>query len=190
MPSSPAPPESLHWTVEVPLLTTPIVLRQTFAVFLITWLLVSMMVSAVFVLEGDWDGIAPTLGVLAIVHLCLMLGALAVMVLYFGNRIAMAFTLDGRGVLSEVQEPKAHKAAQLAVLLGLATGNFAAAGAGVLARSGACSFVPWKRVQRVRFDEARQTIFLTNGWRTLAAVFCSASTYPEARACVERMCKA
>lgn len=185
----PSSGESLHWILDVSLLGSPIVLRQTATVFLVTFVLISILVSAIFALEGDSRGILPTLAVLAAVHLGLLLGALAVMVLYFGNRIAMAFTLDVRGVLAEVQESNAHKAAQLATLLGLATGNFSVAGAGMLARSGARSFVPWKHVQRVHFDDARQTIYLANGWRTLAALFCTAEAYPEARAWVERMCR-
>ncbi|MDP2770924.1 MAG: hypothetical protein Q8O81_13955 [Giesbergeria sp.] len=44
-------------------------------------------------------------------------------------------------MLSEVQESKAHKAAQLAALLVLATGSFGMAG-DMLARSSACCFVP------------------------------------------------
>lgn len=182
--------ESLHWTLDVSLLGSPVVLRQTAGVFLVTFMLLSLLVSAIFALEGDWGGILPSLAVLAAVHLGLVVGALAVMVLYFGNRIAMSFTLDARGVLSEVQEPRARKAAQLATLLGLATGNFSVAGAGLLARSGARSFVPWKQVERVRCDDARQTLYLANGWRTVAAVFCTQQTYPEARAWVERMCRA
>ena len=126
---TPSRPEPLSWTIDVSLLGSPVVLRQTGGVLLLTFVLVSLLVGSIFVLEGDWAGIIPTLGVLALVHLGLALGALAVMVLYFGNRIGMAFTVDKRGVLSQVQESKAHKAAQLATLLGLATGNFSAAGA-------------------------------------------------------------
>ena len=181
-------PEPLSWTIDVSLLGSPVVLRQTGGVLLLTFVLVSLLVGSIFGLEGDWAGIIPTLGVLALVHLGLALGALAVMVLYFGNRIGMAFTVDKRGVLSQVQESKAHKAAQLATLLGLATGNYSAAGAGMLARSGATSFVPWKAVQRVRYDDARHTIYLENGWRTRAALFCTAQSYPLARAWVQRMC--
>lgn len=182
-------PEPLSWTIDVSLLGSPVVLRQTGGVLLLTFVIVSILVSGVFVLEGDWAGIIPTLRVLALVHLGLALGALAVMLLYFGNRIGMAFTVDKRGVLSQVQESKAHKAAQLATLLGLATGNFSAAGAGMLARSGASSFVPWKAVQRVRYDDARHTIYLDNGWRTRAALFCTVQSYPLAQVWTQRMCR-
>ena len=170
------------------LLGSPVVLRQTGGVLLVAFVIVSLLVSSIFVLEGDWAGIGPTLGVLALVHLGLALGALAVMVLYFVNRIGMAFTVGQRGVLSQIQESKASKAAQLATLLGLATGNFSAAGAGMLARSGANSVVPWKAVQRVRYDAARHTIYLESGWRTRAALFCAAQSYPFAQAWAQRMC--
>lgn len=190
MPSArPPATDRLCWALDVSLLGSPVVLRQTAGVFLVTFVLLSLFVSTLFALEGNWAGLWPSLGVLAAVHLGLVAGALGVMVLYFGNRIAMAFTLDARGVLSEVQEPRARKAAQLATLLGLATGNVSAAGAGLLACSGARSFVPWKQVERVRFDDARRTIYLTRGWRTLAALFCTEQSYPEARAWVERVCK-
>jgi len=180
--------EPLSWTVDVSLLGSPVVLRQTGGVLLVTFLLVSLLFSSIFALQGDWAGIVPTLGVLALVHLGLALGALAVMVLYFGNRIGMGFTVDARGVLSQVHESRAHKAAQLATVLGLATGNFSAAGAGMLARSGASSFVPWTAVRRVRCDEARHTIHLEGGWRTRAALFCTPQSYPLARAWALQMC--
>ncbi|HNI75742.1 MAG TPA: hypothetical protein PK363_04195 [Giesbergeria sp.] len=181
-------PEPMTWTVDVSLLGSPVVLRQTAGVFLVTFAVVSLFACGIFAVEGDWAGILPTLGVLALVHVGLVLGALAVMVLYFGNRIAMEFTVDERGVFSQVRDRKAHKASQLAVVLGLATGRFTVAGAGLLARSGASSFVPWKAVQRVRCDEARHTIHLDGGWRTRAALFCTPQNYHLARTWALRMC--
>ena len=106
------------------------------------------------------------------------------------------FRREGNGVTGGVNiisrlsrlSREAKKAAQLATLLGLATGNFSAAGAGMLARSGASSFVPWKDVQRVRYDDARHTIYLKNGWRARAALFCTVQSYPLAQGWVQRMC--
>ena len=40
----------------------------------------------------------------------------------------------------------------------------------------------------LRYDDARHTIYLENGWRTRAALFCTAQSYPLARAWVQRMC--
>ncbi len=180
--------ERLHWTTDVSLLGSPVVVRQTTGVFVVTFGLLSLFVCALFALEGDWGGLLASLAVLAAVHLGLIVAALLVMVLYFGNRIAMGFTLDARGVLSEVLEARARRAAQLATLLGLATGNFSVAGAGLLARSGARSFVPWKQIARVRFDEKRHSIHLCNRWRTVAVLFCTPASYSEAKAWVARMC--
>ena len=189
MPTQPLP-EPLSWAIDVSLLGSPVVLRQTGGVLLITFSLLSLFVSGLFVLEGNWAGILPTLRVLALVHLGLAMGALTIMVLYFGNRIGMAFSLDKRGVLSQVHDCRAHKASQLATLLGLATGNFSAAGAGMLARSGASSFVPWKAVKRVRCDDTCHTVYLESGWRTRAAIFCTAQSYPLAQVWAQRMCPA
>ena len=176
--------QTLAWETSVPLLTTPIVLRQTTGVFALTFLLISGFLCVLFALEGKWSGILPSVSVVALIHLGLIAGVLLVMAVYFGNRIAMGFRLDRRGVCSEVREARAHRAAKLAVILGLASGNFSAAGAGMLARSGATSFVPWARVERVRFDDGRCTVYLCNGWRTLAALFCSEENYPAVKAFV------
>ena len=189
-PTHPQLDARLHWTLEVSLLGNPVVLRQTAAVFLVAWVVLSLLLSALFALEGDFKGIGPTLAVLAAVHLALFLASLAVMVLYFGNRITMAFTLDERGVWSEVRSSRARKAARWAALLGLATGNVSAAGAGMLAHSGARSFVPWKAAGQLRCDDARHSFCLVSGWRTLATVFCTAQVYPDARAWALRLCKA
>ena len=188
MPVPDASPEPLSWTLEVSLLGSPVVLRQTGGVILVTFGIVSLLAGGITALDGDWATLLPTLGVIALVHLGLAVGALAVMLLYFGNRIPMAFTVDERGVRSRVLASRAHKAAQLATLLGLATGNFGAAGAGVLARNGADSFIRWKDVQRVHCDDAHRTLHLVRYGITRAALFCTPESYPLACAWAARRC--
>jgi len=178
----------MDWHLQVPLLNSPVILRQTAGVFIVSFLLLSLLISAIFIVEDNWSGLLQTLGILGLVHLGLAIGALLVMILFFGNRIAMHFRLDGRGALSEVVEARANRAARLAALMGLASGNFAAAGAGVLAQTGARSFVAWKRVRRLAFDERRHTIYLMDSWHVLGALFCSPENYPEARTWVQNHC--
>lgn len=170
--------KALSWDIRVPLLTTPIVLRQTLGVFGVTFILVSSFVCALFAWEGNWLGLWSSLAVVALVHLGLVCLSLLIMALYFGNQIAMRFALDQRGTVSEVHDVLSRRAAKLAVILGLATGNFSAAGAGVLATTGARSFVPWSRVDTLRFNDRRRTVYLRRGWRTLAAIFCDEANYP------------
>lgn len=172
------------WDICVPLLTTPIILRQTVGVFGVTFILISVFLCALFAWEGNWQDMLPSLTVVALVHLGLVGLSLLVMALYFGNRITMRFAVDRRGIASEVREERSQRAAKLAVIMGLATGNFSAAGAGMLATTGARSFVPWTRVDTFRFDDRRRTVYLCRGWRTLAAVFCDETNYPAVKAFV------
>jgi len=174
--------KTLSWDVRVSLLTTPIILRQTLGVFGVTFILISLFLGALFAWEGQWQGVLPSLAVVALIHLGLVGLALLVMALYFGNRIAMRFEVDRRGVASEVRDVRSQRATRLAMILGLATGNFSAAGAGMLATTGARSFVPWSRVDTLRFDDRRRTVYLCRGWRTLAAVFCDEANYPAVKA--------
>ena len=62
----------MTWTVDVSLLGSPVVLRQTAGVFLVTFAVVSLFACGLFAVEGDWAGILPTLGVLALVHVGLV----------------------------------------------------------------------------------------------------------------------
>ena len=174
--------KTLSWDIRVSLLTTPIVLRQTLGVFALTFVLISAFVCALFTWEGNWPGLLASLGVVALVHLGLVALSLLTMLFYFGNRIAMHFSVDQRGATSQVRDVRSQKAAKLAVILGLATGNFGAAGAGMLATTGASSFVSWSRIDSLRFDDRRRTVYLRRGWRNLAALFCDEANYPAVKA--------
>jgi len=112
----------MDWRLHVPLLNSPVILRQTAGVLIISFLLQSLLISTIFIVEGSWAGVLKTLVIIGLVHLGLAAGALLVMILFFGNRVEMHFRLDRRGALSEVVEARANRAAQLAVLMGLVTG--------------------------------------------------------------------
>ncbi len=179
---------SLSWTISVPLLNSPVVLRQTAGVLAITFVLVSLLVSTIFAVDGDWSGIPVVICVIGLIHLGFVVVALLVMALFYRNRMNMRFHLDKRGVNSEVIDRRAANASKWAIILGLFTGNFSAAGAGMLARSGSRSFVSWRNVNRLRFDERRHTIYLMGRWHTKAALFCSPEIYPQAKKMVEELC--
>lgn len=189
---STAAPESkagaLTWTISVPLLNSPVVVRQTAGVLAVTFILVSLLVGAIFALDGDWAGMLPTLGLIALIHAGLWAVAVLVMAVLYRNRMTMRFHLDKRGASSEIVDRRAERTARMATVLGLATANFGAAGAGLLARSGARSFVSWRSVSRVRFDEHRCTIYLMGRWHTRAALFCTPENYPQAKRMVEKLC--
>lgn len=180
----------VSWSIAVPLLFTPIVLRQLAATLGLSFVFVATLLALIFIFEGNWEGLLATLTVIGQVYLGLTALMLLAIVVFFGNSIGMRFTLDARGATSAIAESRAEKAARLAFLLGLLSGNFAVAGAGALARQGGRSFVAWHRVQRAEFDDRRRTIYLRDSWHTLAALFCPPEKYAEAKAWVSSRCPA
>jgi len=181
--------EGVSWAIRVSLLGTPIVRRQLFGVLGLSFLFVVLLLALIFLLDGSWEGLLATLGIVVLVYVGLAVLALLVVLFFFGNRIGMEFTLNSSGASSLITESRAEKAARLAFLLGLLTGNFAVAGAGALARSGAHSFVAWRRVAHAEYDDFRQTIYLRDSWHTLAALFCNEENYADAKAWVLSRCK-
>lgn len=179
---------SLSWTIPVPLLNSPVVVRQTAGVLVVTFFLVSLLVSVIFALDGDWAAIPHVIGIIGLITLGLGVLALLAMLLLYGNRMHMQFHLDKRGAHSIIIDQRAAKTSRLAVLLGLATGNFTAAGAGMLTHSRSRDSVSWKSIRRFRFDERRQTIYLMGRFHTKAALFCPPEIYPQARSLVEQLC--
>lgn len=175
---------ALAWDIPVPLLGTPIVVRQTLGVFVITFIFMALLFGFMLGFTGDLTSVPQVIGVLALVHLGLMLLALLVMLLYFGNHMGMHFRLDAKGVTSVVTSRQAKAGATAATVLSLATGNLAAAGSGLLASRRLTNQVPWADVQRVKFDDKRCTIHLLDSWHTLAAIFCPPEQYPRAKAFV------
>jgi len=183
-----APPVS--WNIAVPLLGTPIVLRQLAATLGLSFVFVATLLALIFIFEGNWEGLLATLTVVGQIYLGLTVLMLLTVVLFFGNRIGMRFTLDARGATSAITESRAEKAARLALLLGLLSGNLAVAGAGALARQGGHNFVAWHRIQQAEFDDRHRTIYLRDSWHTLAALFCPPEVYAEAKAWVTSQCPA
>ena len=179
----------MHWKVNVPLVNNPIVLRQTSAACLISGLVVFIILSSIFAFENNWSAIIDAAWIAAAISLGFSLMAVIVMLVIYGNRMAMEFTLDQRGVLSKVTAKRAKLIARLAFILGLLSGRFTVAGAGLLAQTGATQFVRWKQIVHTRYDDKRYIIYLANNWRTVAALFCLESNYLAVKQQVERMHK-
>lgn len=175
----------IDWKVAVPLLNNPIVLRQTCAVCLISGLVVFIILSSIFMFEGNWSAIIDAALIATAISLGFILMAILVMLVIYGNSMTMEFTLDQRGVLSKVTAKRAKLIARLAFVLGLFSGRFTVAGAGLLAQVGATQLVRWKHVVHIRYDDRRYIIYLTNEWRTVAALFCLESNYLAVKARIE-----
>jgi hypothetical protein len=99
----------------------------------------------------------------------------------------VAFTLTQTG-LCETREPlrARERVGTAATVLGLFTGNFSAAGAGMLAQSRLKTAVRWDRVRRVRYAPRGNTITLNAGCGNTVVLFCTPENYAETAAFVSQ----
>lgn len=168
---------TLTWERRVSLLGQPILLRAYAIALLCTALVMGGLMAFILAASGEAAGIPALLGLLGAVLLGLALVFLLVALLVFGNRMTQRFTLDARGVRSEVVDRRATGAARLLVVLGLLTGRPGAVGGGLIAAGDRGRGLDWSEVGRVRYDPRRHVVALGNSWRTVVILFCAPENY-------------
>lgn len=179
---------SLKWETSVPIFTHPIIMRQIalaiglpFGIIAVILLLTTRNGIA----NGDWIYALYLVGALFILTFILIMAV-------YGGRYAAGFVVDGKGVLCYTQKRHARRSAiinRLAVVLGLLSRNYSAAGAGMLAQSRQSVLVPWKQVRRVKYHPARQTILIYGGFGQNIALFCTRENYDNVEAAVRSRLK-
>jgi len=177
---------TITWEQRVSLLGQPILLRSYALAFLATAVVVGGLMAFILGASGEAESILPLLGMIGWVLLGLALLFLLVILLFFGNRMTQRFTLDARGVRSEVIDRKATGAARLLIVLGLLSGKPGAVGTGLIAAGDRSRALDWSEVGRVRYDAGHGTIALGNSWRTVVILFCPPESYPQVAAAVQQ----
>ncbi|WP_417675099.1 hypothetical protein [Roseibium sp.] len=178
--------DSLTWEIDVPLLTTPIVVRQTAFAILIPIVILIAFVGGLAWWDGYTDQIPGILGGMLVIGAGLMFLFALVSLLIFRNRMRMRFHLNDEGVESAVIDATARTGSTLAIAIGLLALKPGIAGSGLLAKSGSIRFVRWKDVRRIGVDERRHTVFLKSKYRVLAALFCTPEVFQNVRAQVAK----
>ena len=178
-------PDPIAWTVDVPLLSTPVIVRQLAAVIAIPIAILAMLLIGLAWSEGDLDQLGAilraVLGVLAIL-LVLMLAAI---LLVFNNRMRVNFEITEDGVRSRVIDGRARFGRVMAIVLGALSRTPAVVGAGLLAQSNSTRVTRWHDIRRIEVDPKRQIILLKGRLLTLDAVFCSSDNYPAVKRRIE-----
>ena len=73
----------------------------------------------------------------------------------------------------------------MAIALGLMTGRFSAAGAGMMANARQTVRIKWTNIRKLSFDDKWHTIMVRGGFAEKIAVFCTAENYAAAKAMVQ-----
>jgi hypothetical protein len=104
------------------------------------------------------------------------------MMIVYGDKYAPGFIVDETGIVNYTQEKQAKRSKVingLAVALGLISGNFTAAGAGMIAQSRQVVRLKWKNIRKVSYDPKRHTILVRGGYMEKIAIFCTPENYTE-----------
>ncbi len=167
----------LAWECNVSLIGHPVIVGGLAKVLSIAGLLLFALVGGVIGAQDGIDAVVSLATMLLLVLGGLFVFLLLIMVLFFGNRIRMAFVLDDRGILVEVIDGRAKSANRLAALVGAAAGNPGVAGAGLIAMKDERRSAVWSSIAAASYHPGRRTITLRNRWRTVLHVFCTAENY-------------
>jgi len=182
--------DPLAWTIEVPLLSTPVIVRQLAAVVLIPLGILTLLLVGLAWIEGSLDDLGAILramvGVLAILAVLMLVAIL----LFFNNRMTVSFEFTEDGVRSRVVDQRARVGRTMAIVLGVLARSPAAAGAGLLAQSNSSRFTRWHAIQKLEADPKRHCILLKGKALTLDAIFCSEDNFPIVKTRLEEKLKA
>lgn len=171
------PTQVMAWECDVSLIGNPAIVGGMAKIVVIAGVLLFALVGGVIGAQDGIEAVVPLAKMLVLVLAGLFVFLLLITLVFFGNRMRMAFVLDERGVLVEVLDGRAKAASRFAALVGTADGNPGVAGAGLITISDDKRSALWSSIAAVKYDAARHTITLRNRWRTVLHVFCTAENY-------------
>lgn len=161
---------TLYWIHEVNLYRSWSILFLVGKIFFFIWLALALFLIGLGAFE---DGLGEALSNMGLPMLWVLL-FLAVLITFsyylyalaMGGRYSVLFRMDEKGV-SHTQLPRQFKRAQtlgvLAAAAGLLTGNFDAAGAGMLSASRSTMVTHFRKVNAIKPKPRQQTIKLRSG---------------------------
>ncbi len=169
--------QNIVWEIDVPLLTNRIILGGVLRAFGLAALIMGSLLTLLVAVQGDPDAIAPMWLITSVVCGALVIVALAVMALFFRNRLRFRYTVSDDGVLAEQIDTTARTANRLAVLAGALSGSPSTSGAGLIAVSQETQAVGFSGAFTAEYLPRQRVIAFRNAWRRVLYVYCTAENY-------------
>jgi len=173
--------KELKWEINIPLLNNKILMRQVFLIFLITYIIISILMSIIFITQGDFKSVQTILFIFLLVCLGLYILTILIMFIVFGNRMNLRFTLNDKGVLYEMIDKRGKKLTNLSIFMGLLSKKPTTTGTGLIAKSMEEVFIDYRNVTKIEPRDNEKVILLKNEWRTLMAIYCNDENYDEVK---------
>lgn len=158
-------PSALSWEIRIPLVTNGLMLLDWTKVLLLSFLLMFSLLAIAFGTQGEWEPLLSLLPIFGLILGGIFVLGLLIMLLLFGNRFHMRFTLTEEGALMETLDRRARIANRLGGSKGL------------LARSQETQAVSWSSVNRIALRSRSRTISLRNRWRKVMVIYCTADNF-------------
>jgi len=183
-PAAPAPAAPLTWETRISLLGNPLIRKQLGIVIVGSGVFMGLLLSLISAATGDFDQIWrvwraslwATAGMAALM--------VFVVLVFFGNRMRVRFTVDEAGALWETVDKRAITGNRLALLGAALARSPQAAGAATLAAARQRESVRWEDVAEAEYDRRRRMITLRNSWRPIMLLVGTAENYDELAAVV------
>jgi hypothetical protein len=185
--SSVIPRDVVEWKLDVSLLGQPSMIFNFVKVIVGSFLIVFVFVGAAMLSGGT--RIEVVLGLAQLFVMCSGIVAilmLFVILVFFRNRMTMAYRIDEDGARSLMIDRRARSGSRVAAVVGALSGQPGVAGAGLIAIGSESQFVRWSAVRKVRYSPRWKAIGLVNDWRTVMTLYCSDVNYDEVAGVVAR----
>lgn len=167
----------LDWSIDVGLVTEPLILVSLIKVMMLAVVLPGVLLAFLLAVDGDAVSVGSIfVGIAIAFAVIVVLGLLAATVI-LRNRFSTRYVIDHRGVRQSSVDHRADAASTAAVVAGVVAGSPGTVGAGLIAMSQADRSVAWSAVASVRRHPARHAIALSNSWRTVMLIFCPPQIY-------------
>ncbi len=167
----------IEWSIDVPLATNRVVLRQLALIILIPAAALALFMLVLGVIDNDPGEVkVAVILFFAAIAVLTILVAIAVL-LVLGNRMHMEFRLGCEDITSSITDNRAKVSRRLALSLGLITFNPGLAGAGLLASSNSGKQTRWEDIDELEIIRSQHTIVLRSGLLVLDAIFCTPDNF-------------
>jgi len=183
--ASPDRETALEWRTDVSLLGQPTMVTNFIKVIAIAGFVMGGLFAFLALTQRNPGEIIPMLQLTAACVGFVAVIMLLVMIVFFRNRMNMAFRVDASGARAAVIDRRARSAGNAALVVGALSGKPQLLGAGLIASSTSSQSLAWSAVRKVAYSPRWRTIKLANSWRTAMILYCDASNYDEVARFVE-----
>ena len=169
--------ERICWETSISLLKNPLVIKQTALVVVSAGLFMALLLSFILALTGEFSGIPTMLLISFLAAAGLGAFMVLIMLVFFGGRFWVRFTVDEQGTLWESVDRRAKAANRLGMLAAVLGRSPQAAAASGLAAAREKEFVSWKEVSAMEQNRRQLMITLRNSWRPVMMLVCLPENY-------------